>query len=152
MSDQLKEFFAVTLTSVYHVKDDDGAGEPEAKKIAMIGGSKIGLGNGLRGGTMIAIANSLVRYMPEGGSSFNSTYERRLECVNASFWGSQTSPLVALFFTKEEAMDCFHSGSLVAADPRWKQQSLAVINAVGDDHSKFTVCRFKQSAFPLLFS
>lgn len=135
----LKEFFAVTRTSVYHVK----AGVPTAIKIAVRGASDVVVGGQLHGGTMIAICASLVAYIPEGSGLFapTSTVERRIEKVNPFYFGGHSSPIIALFETQDEALSCFNEKNLQDCDPRFQAQTRAVCDAIGDDHPDFYVCK-----------
>lgn len=136
----LKEFFAVTLTSVYHVK----AGMPSAEKILGNGlPSNVPLGGQLNGGTMIAICSFLVIYYPEriDPRSSDIIFERRVEYVHPTRFGGHTSNLVALFKTREEAFSCFAFKHLCVCDPRFAHHTLAVCEAIGDDHPDFYVCK-----------
>ena len=135
----LREFFAVTRTSIYHVK----AGGPTATKIAVRGPSDVALGGMLHGGTMIAICAMLVAYIPEGSGVIApvSTFERRIEKVSSRYFGGHSSPIVALFFTKEEALACFREENLQDCDARFEDETRAVCDAIGEDHPDFYVCK-----------
>lgn len=136
----LQEFFAVTGTSVYHVKAKGDDGYPVAEKIVLRGGSDVLVGQRLENGTMVAVCNMLVAYIPEGGGI--TSLERRIEMVNTRWWGGHSSQIVALFLTKEEALACFEKASLFPSDPEWRTETLAVVEAIGDDHPAFYVCRY----------
>lgn len=143
----LKEFFAVTRTSVYHVK----AGGPTATKIAVRGPSDVAVGGQLHNGTMIAVCAILVAYVPEGGGLLTpmSTFERRIENVNVRYLGGHSSPIVALFFTEEEALHCFQKENLRDCDSRFRDETRAVCDAIGDDHPDFYVCKFPGLCLPI---
>lgn len=138
----INEFYAVTRTSVYHVKDKGSDDRPEVVKIALRGSSAVPIGGKLEGGYMVAIAHGIIMYIPEGGGY--STYERRLEGVNTRYWGDSTSSIVALFKTKAAAMKCFKIGSSIRCDPRWLKQTKSVIEAIGQDHPAFEVCEYPE--------
>jgi hypothetical protein len=147
---KLSKFFAVTSTSIYEVKSNDGTGNPVAKKIALKGESLIKVGDCLRGGTMIAICEYLVVYFPEkyGFCHPMTGIERRIEMVNTFYWGGRTSLIVALFKTKKEAHSCFQDTKLQPCDQRWVEQTKNVLAAIGNDHPVFEICRFKDMALP----
>lgn len=136
----IHQFYAVTLTSVYFVKDQMCPSDPSpfARKIALKGESRMALGNELRG-YMLAVTTQLQMFTPEGGGY--GSFERKIEMVNTRYWGGHSSPIVALFTTKHMAMKCFKQTDLVECDPRWHTQTKHVLNQIGDEHPKFEVCR-----------
>lgn len=137
----LKEFFAVTLTSIYHVKDSDGQyGHPSATKIALKSESKFPVGVKLKDGSMLAICQWLQMYIPEGGGI--TSFQRRIESVNTRYWGSGTSPIVGLFLKLEDAQNCFREKNLQPFDPRWQEKTIEVLKAIGHDHPSFEICTF----------
>ena len=100
----IHEFLAVTMTSVYHVKDGidekgNQYGGPTAQKIALRGESKVPVGGHLKNGTMLAICDQLIMYIPEGGGI--TSFERKIELVNTRYWGGNSSQIVALFLVDE---------------------------------------------------
>ncbi len=142
----LKEFFAVTMTSIYHVKDDvDGA--PEVKKIALRGesiravGSIVSGPNGGRGLTMVSVGKHIVVFIPEGHSwlSARSTFVTQLENVNTMWWGGNTSEVVALFLKETDAMECFNASELKPRDARWQKNTLETLRAIGREHPRFSI-------------
>jgi hypothetical protein len=145
---RLDVFFAVTATSVYEVKSDDGKGFPIAKKIALRGESRVSIGKFFRGRKMIGICKNLIFYNPErySFSDRKFIFERKVE--NLSEWKGNTSFITALFKTKKEAMACFENTDLKPCDPRWVKQTMEVINAIGEDHLAFEVCRHERLALP----
>ena len=142
----ISEFFAVTLTSIYHVTVDD-SGNAVAMKIALKGKSEIGIGHRLGGGTMLAVGDRLLAYVPEGGGI--TSYERNPEKVNTKWWGDMSSGIVALFKAEQEAFACFKQSDLKPYDGRWVEQGLAVLQEIGDDHPAFYICRSGHFALPL---
>ena len=145
MAGRIQQFFAVTRTSVYHVKLKGG--EANATKIAVRGESLIRVG-AIIYGPMIAIHSRLTGYIPEGGGY--TSYARRIEDVNSRYWRESTSRIVALFRTKKEAITCLAIEDTKSCDPRWEKQTLAVIEAIGDDHPNFYVSHDKDMALPLV--
>lgn len=142
---QLHWFYAVTMTSVYFVRDHGNEGfNPVAKKIALRGESEFQVGAILGGGTMIAITKQLQAYVPEGGGL--TSFERKIECVNTQYWGECSSYIVALFTTKKNAMACFAHTDLQPCDPRWIEETRRVIKKIGDNHPSFEVCRWEDLA------
>ena len=137
----IREFYAVTETQVYHVKDhmstDDPA--PVARKIALIGKSDVQVGSVLANGTMLAITTRLQMYVPEGGGI--TSFERRIEKVNTGYWGGHSSDIVALFRSRRKATQCLGSGKLVPSDPRWLEETKKILSEIPDDHPTIYVCR-----------
>ena len=138
----LREFFAVTRTSVYHVM----AGKPAAEKIAMKRESSVVIGDTLQNGTMIAICTLLISYIPEGKDPHvrgdESVFQREIEKVDPIYWGGHSSAIVALFKTKDGALACFKIENLRMCDSRFEDETLAVCKAIGDEHPDFYVCKF----------
>lgn len=138
----LQEFFAVTETSVYHAVAMGENGYPSATKIALKGESEIPIGEELKHGTMIAVCDRLIAYIPEGGGYYGSI-QPKIEMVNTRYWGGHSSPIVALFMAKEEALECLRVDGLQPSDSRWKaQKTLQVVQAIDEDNSAFYVCRY----------
>ena len=141
----LHQFYAVTMTSVYFVKDksrnDPG---PFAKKIALKCESSIPIGEKIPDGTMIAITKQLQAYVPEGGGM--TSFQRKIEMVNTRWWGGHSSYIIALFTTKKKAMNCFAQEELEPCDPRWIEETKKVIKKIGEDHPAFEVCKWHDLA------
>lgn len=147
----IHQFFAVThveaneshpgATSLYKVEDDDGKGNPFAEKLALQGESKSPVG-GRMGDSypLLAICRYLQFFLGEGGGI--TSYERRIEQVNTSWWGRNTAPIVALFFDEDDARKCFECDELQPADERWRDGTRAVLDEIGPDHPVFTVCTY----------
>ncbi|MBI2676531.1 MAG: hypothetical protein HYX21_01055 [Candidatus Yanofskybacteria bacterium] len=137
----LKEFYAVTATSVYHVEYDEKNIQARATKIALRGKSKIKLGKVLSG-PMLAIAKWLQFYIPEGGGL--TSYERKVERVSTRYWLGNTSFVIALFFNEVEAKDCLLVyDNLLPCDPRWLDSTKKIIEAIGQEHPVFEVCEYE---------
>lgn len=138
MTEQIHEFYAVTKTSVYHVKDErDEHGCPIIEKIALRGESRVGVGERLRGGYRVAVTKiGIFPYVPDPHDGDAP------ESVNTICWGDRSSPLTGLFLRKEDAMACFGSENLVAYDKRWQRETEKVMNAIGGKHPVFTVSHF----------
>lgn len=147
----LGKFFAVTTTSVYQVVAKGEGGFPYAEKIALRGESDIPIGGKIKSGGMIAIARRLQAFIPDGYGLATPlcSIERRLEMVNVSWWQGRTSEIVALFLEQDAALDCFQQLDLEVCDPRWEKQTRQVIESIGDEHPKFSVCRHPGLALPL---
>jgi hypothetical protein len=151
----IHEFLAVTKTSVYHVKDGiDGEGNyhgPMAQKIALKSPSNIPVGDFLRNGTMLAICHQLIMYVPEGGGI--TSFQRKIEEVNTCWWGSNSSSIVALFLVDEieerKARDCFQHHDLQPCDSRWLEDTQKVLDAIGDEHPVFYICRYPDLCLPI---
>lgn len=135
--DFITDFYATTLTSVYHVRAKDPL-YPTAEKIALRGKSEVGVGGKLQKGTMLAVCDQLILYIPEGGGY--TSFERRIEKVNSRYWGENSSPIVGLFLTATEAVDCLASADLQPADTRWLSETKNVLEVIGDDHPCIYVC------------
>lgn len=140
----IREFYAVTMTSVYHVTDTGRNGDsPSAKKIALKGESSLPVGYRLEngGGRLIAICSGLLAFIPEahGLLSPMTGYEREPAQVDTRWHEGNTSPIVALFETNEEAIGCFESEDLGQADPRWLESTKRVLEKIGDNHPAFVI-------------
>lgn len=138
----LHQFYAVTQTSLYFVKDRRNKKDPcpFARKIMLNGESKSPVGSELENGTMIAITTQLQAYVPEGGGM--TSYHKQIEGVNTRWWGGHSSGIVALFTKKSKALECFNSRDLVQCDSRWIEETKNVINKIGEDHPSFYVCEW----------
>lgn len=132
----LKEFWAVTKTSLYHVKAPPTA-PPIATKLASKGSSKVGVRKTIGNG-MLAICQSLQWYVPEGGGL--GTYEPNIAKVNTLYWGASTSPIVALFATLETAQACFEKNDLEPGDPRFWESTQEVLDLIGEEHPTVSIC------------
>lgn len=127
----IREFYAVTATSIYHAVSDDH-GRAVATKIAVKGHSRIPVGAILERGTMIAIRENLVAYDP-GMTS------RPIELVNTKDWGGHSSAIVALFLDVRSAARCFQYPDPQPYDKRWLRETKVVIAAIGENNPAFYV-------------
>ncbi len=140
MKDRLREFFAVTATSVYRVNERrDANGCPLVEKIARRDGSSVPVGGRLKNGELVAVTRrGLIVYsddLPKRGRDGNRP--AKPEEVNTMFWGGHTSPLVALFLKEEDARKCLVWGSALEIDPLWWTFTRETLEAIGDDHPTF---------------
>jgi hypothetical protein len=132
----INEFYAVTLTSVYRVYVDEGQ-LPQAQKIALRGGaeSKYQVGDHLpSNGPLLAVSHDIEFFRPRRSG------ERNPNLLNDIYRGAHTSPIAALFLSKEEAIKCLAAEALVPRDARFASQTNAVLNAIGKNHPVFCVC------------
>jgi hypothetical protein len=133
------EFFAVTETSVYRVADEkDANGIPIVEKIVLREKSKIPVGGRLRNGNLVGIMKErIVLYFRDHRPDGNEV----LRPEEANEWGGGTSPIIALFLNKEEAMNCSNSVDLKPWDQRWKKQTRETLTAIGDNHPVFMLSK-----------
>lgn len=131
---EIHEFFAVTQTSVYVIKDKKENGCPIVEKIAIRGKSAIPVGGRLNNGSSVGI---LLR---AGIILFNpSKTAREPESVNISRWGGHTSPIIALFLDKNKAINCLNTKNTTTCDQRWKKETLETLEKIGNDHPVFVL-------------
>jgi len=118
----VNEFYAVTLTSIYHVKDRDSDDDarPVAEKIALKGESRLPVGYKIKGGDTIAIWDVL--------SSCDGTGR----C-------SHSSSIVALFREELSARACYEAENLKPHDVRWQEETSQMLAEVGPNHPQFAV-------------
>jgi len=131
----INQFFVVTMTSVYEVSCKDGNGVVTKKMLR--GESEVGIGIVLPGGPMVSIGRQIIMFIPEGGGI--TSFNRQLGMVNTRYWGGNTSPVVALFLTEKEAVECFNQKSVIVCDPRWLEQTKNVLTLIGDNHPVFSI-------------
>ncbi len=138
----IKEFYAVTTTSVYHV-----VGQPlTVTKIALSGESMFPVGHQMIEGQMLAVGTQLIKFIPEGGGY--STFRRDIINVNTRYWRDSSSPITALFLTKKKAMACFAVSDRKTLDSRWKEDTLKVLRAIGEDHPNISIYRGGSRGLP----
>lgn len=141
----IKEFFAVTETSVYHVVSDPLS----ATKIALSGESWAGVGYQMTGGQMLSVGLMLIRFIPEGGGL--TTFQRNLGQVNMGYWGGNSSRIVALFLNRKKALACLGISPRGVYDKRWKLETNEVLKAIGEDHPNISIYRGGGSGIPMSF-
>jgi len=129
---EIHEFFAVTQTSVYVVKDKIENGCPIVEKIAANRESCIPVGGRLRNGSCVGIMlkTGIILYNP-------SKKSREPESVNISHWGGHTSPIIALFLEKEKAINCLNSENTITCDLKWKKETIETLEKIGNNHPVF---------------
>ncbi len=135
------EFYAVTKTSVYSVTDKrDENGWPIVEKIALRKESFIPIGGRLENGRLVGVTSIGILLYDE---DHPRPGRRQLpEMVNIAFYGGKTSPIIALFLEKDEAMACSNSENLEISDLRWRGQTEEVLNMIGNDHEVFVISIF----------
>jgi hypothetical protein len=132
----LKQFWAVTLNSVYRVEAPRD-GEASVTKVAHRGtltDEDWPLGKDLSEGRMLAICRWLQTYYP-GDASF----VREIEKVNTRQWGRRSTPIVALFMSDGGAMLCHETEQVKECDSRWLDETKLVLEVIGDDHPSFYI-------------
>ncbi len=137
----LHQFYAVTSTSVYFVKDRRSKDDPRpfARKIALRGESEIAVGEELQCGTMIAIGKHLRTFTPKGGG------RGKIEYTSTRDHGGHSSFIVALFTAKKKAISCLAHSGLQLCDPRWIEETRKIISRIGEDHPSFDVCKWGEN-------
>lgn len=137
----IKKFFAVTHTSVYHIKEKGDDGNPSVVKIALRGESPIPVGHKLKNTVMVSVGKNLIGYIPEKYGLMHQLagFERDISKVNTVFWGGHTSFVVALFEKKADAMACLNEPNLRPADPRFIKSTRNILEKIGDEHPVFFV-------------
>ena len=150
MDDRLREFFAVTLTSVYRVSDRrDADGIPLVEKIAQRGSSAVAVGGRLKSGSLIGVTKRGI-YLYDDDLPYPGRpggRPARPEEVDVLFWADHTSPVVGLFLNEADARGCLDWGHGREHDPVWWSHTMAVIKAIGDDHPTFILSRDPRFAF-----
>ena len=139
----LHEFFAVTITSVYRVTDQKEEHDwPIVEKIELKGQSKIPVGGRLLNGHFIGITPDRIFLYDEDHPRSDG---KRLDPlrVNTAFWGGGTSPIVALFLNKEEAISCLKADNLRQCDARWRKQTGETLKVIGKEHPTFILSEYE---------
>lgn len=140
MDEFLKEFFAVTRTSVYCVKLEDN--KPIVEKIALRGKSVVAIGQKLMASQYILLTKSglytfdntrIIAHLDYCGEKGG---ERE---INFPGWLSKTSPVKALFLNKAKAIDCLNTENEDIV--QWEKETKSVLDAIGDNHPVFK-CEF----------
>lgn len=134
--DQLKEFWVATQGGIYHVTSEKTPeGTPTVEKIHSFRKNlDAPLGGHLKHGSTVGITRIGIILYNQGSRS------RLPEDVNITAWGGRTSTPVALFLSFEKAMAVNSDESpLIPYDPRWKKETLEVLDAIGDNHPNFVI-------------
>ncbi|MFA5092021.1 MAG: hypothetical protein WC483_05655 [Candidatus Paceibacterota bacterium] len=135
----LKKFFAVTARSLYRVSAERN--EPGWPAVIRIDGDEdeaFPLGTGLKNGRFVGLICGVICLYNDHRAS-DVERPRPAEMINTRAWGGHTSGVVALFFTEDEARACFAESDRKFADPRWKAKTLAVLEAIGENHPVFVL-------------
>jgi hypothetical protein len=123
----LKEFFAVTETSVYRVDAKPNAeGLLTIEKLALDGQSVIAKGARVSGGDEIEVAPDGLRFFHRGGGQ-------------RFFALAKTSPLTALFLNEFLARRCHQAKDRKPLDPRWLAETGETLSAIGTAHPTVTL-------------
>src|SRR3989338_5878524 len=131
----LKKFYAVTDSSSLY-KAVIGVSKtcpyPYIKKIALKGESKVRVGQVISNGTMLAICDTLIMFIPEGGGF--TSFERQISGVNTRYWGGGTSKIVALFKEEKDARFCLnnHIKNNQKYEQKWRQKTIETLRAIGN--------------------
>ncbi len=137
MASHLEKFYAVTLSgSVYRARIQFGTEPGEQGTVGLLKIAKKGQllqEEQENTNAMLAIAKSLILFIPEGGGI--TSFQREVGMVNTFWWGYETNGIVALFLEDiDKALACSRKEDLVLCDPRWKENTVAVLKAVGREH------------------
>lgn len=143
MKENLRTFYAVTVNdkskSLYEVSVSE-MGSATLKKLDGSDNATIPIGTVLDTGPMLSVGKQLIIFVPEGGGG--TSYQREIAMVNTGYWGRNTSPVAALFLVKEEAERCFESEELSFAAPLWKENTVATLRAIGNEHPQFSISKY----------
>jgi hypothetical protein len=136
----LKQFFVVTGRSLYLAAMTE-AGGPYLEKLAGTG-NEVPIGHRFDGGEFLALTG------PRGAFPYNEDYSpfrgkparpQRPEDVNTAYWRGGTSPIVALFLTREQADACYATSDRQSPDPRWVQETRDTLDSITDEHPCFII-------------
>ena len=129
--DELNEFFAVTKDSAYKIENKRNINNcPIVRQIRAQRKDNVTPSRKLTGGSHVGI-------MMTGIVLFSSSKKHREPEFNAMRWGDKTSPVVALFLNKEDAMACFGLKDLQECDPLWEKETLETWKKIGKNHPIF---------------
>lgn len=135
----MKEFYAVTVTSLYKIKISEH-GCIVMEKLGLRSRSNIPVGTIFTGGAqMLSIGVQLIFFTPNAG---NGSRDRRIEFVSDKYWGSRTSSVVALFLKRENAEECFKSFECKVCDEHWLYHTKEVITMISEDDPHCSICHF----------
>ena len=129
-------FFVVTRSgSVYEVSNKKRRkGWPTVKRIAGDKHSGIRKGGYLRNGSLVGIGDlGVCLFSPE------PKYGRSFERMNTVCWGGTTSAPVALFLERSSAEVCLEGCDRAVFSARYRNETLATLKEIGDDHPVFVI-------------
>lgn len=133
----LDGFFVVTQNSFYLAALDQ-RGLPYITKLLGRDSGDTQPGN-RSVGELLAITATGIFFYHQDYSPFSGPRLRpqRPEEVNLSLWSGGTSPVVALFLDYGDGLACFRQADLQPLDPRWRDDTLRTLAAIGPDNPKF---------------
>jgi len=149
----LKEFFAITWTSVYLVKNEkDENGVPIVEKIALGKKSEIPVGGRvgkkLRGNCFVGVTKAGIWvYLSDKRQRIEEIYEK------PEFKAEGTSPIIALCLDKEEAIGFLNSEDF--NNYYWKSSSVEwgkiktreTLKVIGENHPLFIISASRNLQF-----
>jgi hypothetical protein len=152
----IREFFAVTRTSIYQVSRDE-ADAVTVKKIKLHDGkhSAAPVGISLKRDAFLAVTHGRgLFFYHDGGVDVQSAkppgHGPLAEEVNPNFWQNGTSSVIALFLKEEDANRCLASGVMNIRDVQWRNCTEAVLRAINGDPI-IRASRSSSYAFPADF-
>ncbi len=133
----LESFFAVTQNSFYLAALDE-RGQPYLMKLLGRDQGDPQQGNRTNG-ELLAVSAIGAFFYHQDYSPYSAprTRPQRPEEVNIGMWGGGTSGIVALFLDYGQALACFRTPDAGLLDARWRNQTQAVLQAIGPDHPRF---------------
>lgn len=134
LENRAREFFARTRTSVYQVAEsvDGPLAPPLVKKIGLAEHSNIKAGEVIDDCKFVGITSKNLIF-------YNGTKRRPAEDVDPDAVTCWTSPIVALFLDKDEAMGSLDADNVHPWDGRWMEQTRSTLKAIGEQHPRFVV-------------
>lgn len=117
----------------------------EIRKIAVHDGmSLVSAGENLDfcPGDLISVGRQIITFIPGTTVPHEEKTDKIVHDfgkVSPALRRANTSNIVALFLDQEKAEACTKVSNLTNADPRWKDDSIAVLRAIGTDHPLFSV-------------
>ncbi len=155
MSAFIGQFYWVTQYSIYRVTVADLVTSPSITKVATRGGKKLGVpvGGRFHGKFYVAITGKgLFRY-----SMFRhqrvpaSEPVKKIEEVGRRQRGMSANPPVGIFLSRSKADECYAESSVIKFDPRWHNETLEVLEQIGENHPLVTISNEGIFAMPPLF-
>jgi len=132
----MHKFFVVTIHgSLYEVTDQERENDwPIVRKISGPKNPEMPNGTCLKNGEFVVIDQAgicLFNYHPK--------VRRDFEGMNTINWGGKTGRPVALFLDRDSAEKCVAVDSLDGMSDRYREQTIAVLEEIGDNHAVFTI-------------
>lgn len=142
----VESFYAVTISSIYMIKDMDEHGKPYVEMIASKGNAgKMTVGQRLKhqgeGKSIVVIFYVISMTTEDIYSFFTKTCESEdpEDRMRVKYLGGHTDSIVALFKEENEARKCFEIDNLQQRDSRWITQTKQVLSDIGPDHPNFKI-------------